>query len=110
MLRASIETRGRKLTPRPLVSGFGETGVAHGAEIIAFVDSVVLRDEYEIDVARAALDEAIGTIATDRVAMVAGNFSMMNRALDATGARLGPGHAEVAAELGLEVPAHLSPE
>lgn len=108
MLRASITTDQGELTPRPIVAGLGDTGVNHGAEIMAFVDSVVLRDEYEFDHARAALEERIGAAATDRVAMVAGNFSMMNRALDAVGAPVHRGLDDLAAEMGLTIPPHLA--
>jgi len=108
MLRASINTFEMDLTPGPIVSGVGETGVLSGAEIIAFVDAVVLRDEDEISSARTELEANIGKAATDRVAMVAGNFSMMNRALDAVGAPVDRGHSELAAEMGVAIPAHLA--
>ncbi len=108
MLRASITTFDRELTPGPIVSGFGATGVEHGAEIMAFVDSVVLRDEDEYDGARADLEACIGEAATDRVAMVAGNFSMMNRALDAVGAPVDRGYTDLATELGIAIPSHLA--
>jgi len=107
MLRASIATFDLELTPAPIVSGVGETGVAFGREIMAFVDAVILRDSDELVGARADLDASIGPAATDRVAMVAGNFSMMNRALDAVGAPVDGGHADLAAELGAEIPSHL---
>jgi len=109
MLRASIATFDRELTPAPIVSGCGNPGVEHGAAIIAFVDSVVLRDEYEIDAAREELASCIGAAATERVAMVAGNFSMMNRALDGVGAPVDRGHDELAAEMGTAIPEHLAP-
>lgn len=109
MLRASIETFDAKLTPAPISSGFGNTGVDHGAEIMAFVDSVVLRDEDELGDARATLVRRIGEEATDRVAMVAGNFSMMNRALDAVGAPVNRGMGDLATEMGVSIPDHLSP-
>lgn len=107
-LGACIDSLGRSWTPAPVVSGVGPTGVAHGAEIIAFVDSVVLRDDYEIDIARATLDDRIGPTATDRVAMVAGHLSMMNRALDAIGAPVEEGADIPAAALGIAIPAHLA--
>jgi hypothetical protein len=108
MLRASIGTFDGALAPAPIVSGFGDTGVEHGAEIMAFVDSVVLADDDEYDTARRALAVRIGEEATDRVAMVAGNFSMMNRALDAVGAPVDRGYTDLAAELGRPIPAHLA--
>ena len=107
-LGACIDSLGRSWTPGPVVSGVGPTGVAHGAEIIAFVDSVVLRDEYEIDNARATLDDRIGPTATDRVAMVAGHLSMMNRAVDAIGAPVERGADQPAQALGITIPPHLA--
>jgi hypothetical protein len=107
MLRASITTFDAELTPAPIVAGLGETGVTHGAEIMAFVDAVVLRDHDEYPAARADLEHCISPAAADRVAMVAGNFSMMNRALDAVGAPVDRRHADLAAELGVVIPAHL---
>ena len=107
MLRASIATFDGEVAPAPIVSGVGDTGVAHGAEIIAFVDAVVLRDDDEYPEARARLEHLIGPEATDRAAMVAGNFSMMNRALDAVGAPVDGSQGALAAEMGLSIPSHL---
>ena len=107
MLRASIPETGHPLDPRPIVSGAGCTGVPGGAELIAFTDAVVLGDVDEYDAARATLAAVVGRAGADRAAMVAGNFSMMNRALDAIGAPVDPGHDALAAEMGLSVPDHL---
>ena len=108
MLRASIATYDQELSPTPIVTGMGDTGVDHGQLLMAFVDAVVLRDTDELEPARTALEHAIGTAATDRAAMVAGNFSMMNRALDAVGAPVDRGLEPIAEEMGLTVPDHLS--
>jgi hypothetical protein len=108
-LQESVHAADGVLTSRPIVSGFGDPGVEHGPQIIAFVDSVVLFDVDEVDAARDALEQRIGRVAADRVAMVAGNFSMMNRAVDAIGAPVGRGHEELAAELGVTIPGHLAP-
>ena len=107
MLRASIESFDQLLTPKPIVVGTGATGVAHDAELMAFTDAVVLRDHDEYPSARAALETAIGSDATDRAALVAGNFSMMNRALDAIGAPVDTAHDPLATEMGVTVPDHL---
>lgn len=92
---------------RPVATGCGETRVAHGAELIAFTDAVVLGDLEELSDARAELESATGGDVADRAAMVAGNFSMMNRALDAIGAPIGSGGTAIATELGVEIPVHL---
>ncbi len=105
MLRASIST---ELVPRPIITGVGPTGVEHGALITAFVDAVVLHDEDEVAGARRSLEACVGKTATDRVALIAGNFSMMNRALDAVGAPIRAEFDDLAEELGVTVPFHLA--
>ena len=107
MLRASIESFDQLLTPKPIVSGMGATGVDHDRALMAFTDAVVLGDIDEYPAARAALETAIGPDATDRAALVAGNFSMMNRAVDAVGAPVDAAHDALAAEMGVEIPNHL---
>ncbi len=108
MLRASVDHLGRdELALAPIVSGMGDPGVRHGPELLAFVDSVVLRDLEEYPTARGDLELAAGRGATDRAAMIAGNYSMMDRALDAIGAPVGSGFGDLAAELGVTIPAHL---
>lgn len=109
MLRASVEHVGRDdLTVRAVASGLGDPGIPHGPRLLAFVDAVVLRDIDEYPTARADLERAAGRDTTDRAAMVAGNFSMMNRALDAVGAPVGTGFGDLADDLGVIVPAHLA--
>ena len=110
MLRASIPETDHPLDPRPIVSGTGSTGVPAGTELIAFTDAVVLGDIDEYPMARAALAAVVGRAGADRAAMVAGNFSMMNRALDAIGAPVDRGHGALAEEMGLTVPDHLRPD
>ncbi len=108
MLRASAKkSRGNRVDLRPITTGSGDTGVAHGREIIAFTDAVILGDPDEFPRARAELETAAGADVVDRAAMVAGNFSMMNRALDAIGAPIDHGGMAIAAELGVEIPPHL---
>ncbi|MEQ8841067.1 MAG: alkylhydroperoxidase-related (seleno)protein [Acidimicrobiales bacterium] len=108
MLRAGASIGKATLVPGPIVRGVGDTGIHHGAAITAFVDAVVLRDEEEIDGARATLEEALGSASTDRVAMIAGNFSMVSRVLDAVGAPIDPRLAPLAAEMGITIPDHLA--
>lgn len=114
MLRASVEHPDNGfavgLDPRPIVAGSGATGVEHDEPIIAFVDAVVLHDTDEYPAARAGLERRLGRRGADRVAMVAGNFSMMNRALDAVGAPVHAGLEGLAAEMGVTIPDHLRPD
>ena len=108
MLRASIDhTGGPVLAVEALAAGAGDSGVEHGAALMAFVDSVALQDLSEFPLARAELEIVAGQAAADRAAMVIGNFSMMNRALDAIGAPVGKGFDGLATEMGLTVPEHL---
>ena len=108
MLRVSVDHIGEHtFEPPHVISGVGDAGLPAGSELLSFVDAVVLRDVEEYPDARAALDEVIGPDGTDRAAMVAGNFSMMNRALDAVGAPVGAGFTELAADLGVTIPDHL---
>ena len=108
MLRGSIdESDPERFTPRDIVSGVGDTGVPAGAELMAFTDAVVLHDPFEYPTAHLALRRAIGGAATDRAAMIAGNFSMMNRVLDAVGAPVHPSSTSMAEAIGVEIPAHL---
>jgi len=107
MLRASVEKSGGAVDLRPIATGSGHTGVAHGREIIEFTDAVVLNDTDELQPARSALEMATSRDVADRAALVAGNFSMMNRSLDAIGAPIGSGGLSIAGELGVEIPHHL---
>jgi len=107
MLRASFEKSGGSANLRPIATGSGDTAIPHGREIIEFTDSVVLGDIDEFLVSRAALERATSPHFADRAAMVAGNFSMMNRSLDAIGAPIGKHGLPTAAELGVEIPDHL---
>ena len=108
MLRASVDHLGRdELSLPPIADGVGDPGIAHGPQLLAFVDAVVLGDHDEYPAARAELEAAAGRAAADRAAMVAGNFSMMNRALDAIGAPVGTGFGDLARELGVSIPDHL---
>ena len=107
MLRASAQKSGIEVDLRPIATGVGDTGIPHGREIMAFTDAVVLRDSDELPHARADLETVAGTEFADRAAMVAGNFSMMNRSLDAIGAPVGKHGLPTAALLGVEIPEHL---
>jgi len=107
MLRASAQKQGVDVDLRPVATGVGHTGIAHGREIMAFTDAVVLRDFDELPDARADLESIAGRDFADRAAMVAGNFSMMNRSLDAIGAPIGKHGLPTAALLGVKIPEHL---
>lgn len=108
MLRASIDTiEGGELICPTITSGLGNCGVAKGDVIRAFADSVALRDDDEYPDCRVRAEFALGRDGADRIAMVTGNFSMMNRALDAIGAPIDSAMDSLAAEMGTSIPAHL---
>ncbi len=108
MLRASIKRiKGAELHCRTIIEGVGNCGVANGDAIRALVDATVLRDYDEYPDARVRAELALGRDGADRIAMITGNFSMMNRSLDAIGAPVGAGPNPLAAEMGVVVPAHL---
>ncbi len=111
MLRASIQTiEGGELICPTITSGLGNCGVAKGDVIRALADAVVLCDDDEYPDARVRAEYALGRDGADRIAMVAGNFSMMNRALDAIGAPIDSTMDSLAAELGTTIPSHLRRE
>ena len=102
-----VENARNAADPEPIASGLGSTGVDHDADLMAFTDAVVLRDHDELPGARARLEAAVGRQAADRAALVASNFSMMNRVVDAVGAPVGRGMADLGGEMGLTIPEHL---
>lgn len=109
MLRASLRQTDRELDARIIIDGCGACGVPAGDDIRALVDACVLRDFDEYPDARVRAELRLGRDTTDRLAMVAANFEMMNRLLDGIGAPVGAAHVGLAAEMGLTIPDHLQP-
>lgn len=109
MLRASADKTNRPHDLTALVTATVDPLLDAGAELLAFADAAVLRDEHEIEVARNELLAAAGSEGVVRAAAVAGNFEMMNRLLDAIGVRVSRHGMALAEQLGLEVPGHLRP-
>lgn len=107
MLRASARKTDRTVDLAAIVDVGRDPLLALGPELLAFTDAAVLRDDFEMPLARDALHQAGGTGAVVRAAACAGNFEMMNRLLDAVGAPVGPAGVRLARELGLVVPGHL---
>lgn len=110
MLRASLHHNDTDLTPRPIVEGCGDCQVEHADEIMALVDAAVLRDGDEYPDARVRAELVLGRDGADRIAMIAGNFEMMNRLLDAIGTPVGRPLHPLAEQMGLSVPAYLHPD
>ncbi len=108
MLRASIgRIDGAELFCETVTQGVGNCGVAAGEAIRALVDATVLGDIDEYPDARVRAELGLGRDGADRIAMIAGNFSMMNRNLDAIGAPVSAVHDGLAEEMGVEIPDHL---
>ena len=66
--------------------GEGETHVPHGAELLRFATACGERDDDELAAARQALVDATDEAFMVDAAAVAGNFEMMTRLADSTGA------------------------
>ena len=107
MLRASIEHHGGSCDAAVIPKGCGSCGVTGAEEIFALTDAVVLRDNAEYPDARVRAELRFGRAGADRVAMVAANFQMMNRLMDAIGGPVPTRHDPLADEMGLTVPDHL---
>ena len=65
-------------------------GVAHAAELIAFVDAVMAGDEPELASAREALRSVLSADAFVDACAVLGAFNIVDRIADATGLPLDP--------------------
>ena len=78
-----------------------------GRELLDFVDAAVLGDGHELPTARRDLREASGPDVVLSAAAVSANFQMMNRLLDAIGGPVDPSLFDLAADLGVELPAHV---
>ena len=84
-----------------------DSGVPHGAELLALVDAIALLDFYELPDARADLIAAAGTGAATRAVAVCANFEGINRVVDAVGVPVNKRFYDIGNDLGVQVPAHL---
>lgn len=71
-----------------VVGGHGAGGVAHGTELVAFVDAVHAGDASALAAARRRLADGCGEAGLIDAAAVCANFQMMNRIADGTGTPL----------------------
>jgi hypothetical protein len=82
-----------------------DSGVAHGAKLLAFTDAVMGRDDGALAPARAALRSVLSEEAFVDTCAVVGAFNVVDRIADATGIPLDAGIAvmsgDVRKELGL---------
>jgi hypothetical protein len=85
MLGASARRNDEVIDLRGVGDESIDVGLPGGRALSALTEAAVLRDELEIETARAKAVAELGSHTTMRAAAVAGNFEMMNRLLDAVG-------------------------
>ena len=90
MLRVSVEMQGEGADLTPIVStaAADESRIPQAAELIAFAEAVVQRDDANLERLREQLIDAVGPEAFVDAATVVGNFERMVRIADATGIAL----------------------
>jgi len=93
------------LNLQTIVDGESDSGVPHGAELVAFVEAALARTQ-KLPSARTALAKAMDAQAVVDAAAVIGNFQRMTRIADATGIPVDERTAaitvDIRADLGLE--------
>lgn len=62
-----------------------DSGIEHGRELFAFADAVIGSDPLALDHARAALANAMGPAAVVAASLIAGDFSLVDRAANGIG-------------------------
>jgi hypothetical protein len=92
MLRVSSESRNESVDLNALMQGGVDSGIAAGAELIAFAEAIVRRDPIRIEHARTQLLAVASVAQMIEAAGVASNFQRMVRIANGTG--IGLGHAE----------------
>ncbi len=106
MLRASVEHCGGTVDLGAVADPAVDSGIPHGAALLAFADAVLAAGADGIAGARDGLRRALGDNALVQCAAIAANFSMNDRAANATGIVLEPmfvrGSAEFRAALGID--------
>jgi len=73
------------VNPEALVRPELDTGVPHGAVLLAYADAVIGTELDALDKARTAVAEALGPEAVSGVAAVAANFSKNDRVANGIG-------------------------
>jgi hypothetical protein len=97
MLRASIEHSGLADADINGIAGNGDSGLPHGAELIAFAEAAVSGDPVALPQARDRLSDTAGhDVMIDAAAIIA-NFEMMTRVADTTGAAVNERAADATA-------------
>lgn len=92
--------------------GAADSGVAFGAELLAFTDAVMARKGAAIEATRKALEAGLGVEGVVDTAAVIAMFNVVDRVADATGIPIDDGFTRdlryaIGSELGMD---HLTPE
>ncbi len=99
-LRGSAQISGSQVDVHAITEGnTADSGVDHGAELVAFAEAVVGEDDAALERARKELLAAAGPDALVDAAAVAGNFQRMVRIADGAGIPLDGAFAEMSADL-----------
>ena len=99
MLRASSQDLGDKLNLRAVVDSAGtDSGVPHSQVLVDFVDAA-LTGKPELNTARVAVVDALGSDGVVDAAAVIGNFQRMTRIADATGIPVDDGTVAFTADI-----------
>ena len=80
------------------MTGSGDVGVAAAAELLAFADAAVQRDDEAVLLSRNSIVTVLGESAMLDAAGVIGGFDGITRVADATGIPLEPAKAEQTAD------------
>ncbi len=88
-----------------------DSGVAHGAELLAFSDAVMKRDADAIVKTRDAVHRALGDAGVVEASAVIMMFNVVDRIADATGIPIDEVTREMRYQIGSELEMdHLTPE
>ena len=85
LLRGSGQTHGSAVNLSSVVDGQTESGVPHGAVLIAFSDAVLGNDEAALESARSHVLQDLGPQALIDAAAIVATFQQMDRIADGTG-------------------------
>ena len=88
MLSWSSAQTGETADLTAVAAGAGDTHLDHGGALLRFATACAERDDVELGAAREALVDDTDEAFMVDAAAVAGNFEMMTRLADSTGARL----------------------
>ena len=95
----SGELEGTPVDLHAVTDGKSPSGVEHGELLVAFAEAAVAGSDAELDTARQALLEAVGSAKLVDAAAVVGNFQRMVRIADATGIPLDAPAAALSADV-----------